>query len=407
MGLFNRLRREPVAEVEERAMLPNPLMNRSYSGKAVTVDSALELIPLYSGIQLISGTIATLPIRVYRDTADGGRVAAPTHRAQRLLDRPTSTMAGDEWRQIAAVHLLTWGNHYSLKERAPDGYISQLWPVDPSSVKVARQKGSQKLEYWIGDQRFDEASILHVRGMSDDGVVGFSPVLQAKNMLGMAASLEEFTSKFFANGARPGVILRHPSRLSPEAAERLRAQWQSAHSGSKNAFSTVVVEEGIDVTTLTMPISDSELVALSKLTDVRIAQLLRIPPSLLMTETGGSLTYSTQESEQRAFYGSLRPWLSRIENALLRDPDIFSDVGLGAQYSPRFDVKEMLRGDNKSTAEIDVMLLNAGIITVDEARQNLGMNPMADSGVTDVPVVASDAVSAASQPVDQTASPAS
>jgi HK97 family phage portal protein len=372
-------------------MLPNPLAGRSYSGKTVSVDSALELIPLYSGIQLISGTVASLPIRVYQDTSDGGRVVAPKHRAQKLLDRPTSTMAGDEWRQIAAVHLLTWGNFYALKERSPDGYISQLWPVDPSVVKVARKKGSRDLEYWVGDQRFDQSSILHIRGMGDDGVVGFSPVLQARNMLGMAASLEEFTSKFFANGARPGVILRHPSRLSPEAAERLRAQWHAAHSGSSNAFSTVVVEEGIDVSTLTMPISDSELVALSKLTDVRTAQLLRIPPSLLMTDTGGSLTYSTQESETRAFYGALRPWLVRIEQALLRDPDIFSDVGLGAQYQPAFDVTGLLRGDNKTTAEIDVMLVGAGIITVDEARQNLGLNPMMETTHADVPVSASDA----------------
>jgi HK97 family phage portal protein len=373
-------------------MLPNPLAGRSYSGKTVSVDSALELIPLYSGIQLISGTIASLPIRVYQDAPDGGRVVAPKHRAQKLLDRPTSTMAGDEWRQIAAVHLLTWGNFYALKERSPDGYISQLWPVDPSVVKVARKKGSRDLEYWVGDQRFDQSSILHIRGMGDDGVVGFSPVLQARNMLGMASSLEEFTSKFFANGARPGVILRHPSRLSPEAAERLRAQWHAAHSGSSNAFSTVVVEEGIDVSTLTMPISDSELVALSKLTDLRTAQLLRIPPSLLMTESGGSLTYSTQESEQRAFYSALRPWLVRIEQALLRDPDIFSDIGLGAQYNPRFDVSEMLRGDNKSTAEIDVMLLSAGIITVNEARQSLGLNPMADSNPADEVVGVPDSV---------------
>lgn len=384
MGLLDRFqRRSTVAPVEQRSMLPNPLQGRSYSGKNMTVDSSLELIPLYSGIQLISGTIASLPIRVYQDTADGVRVAAPKHRAQKLLDRPTSTMAGDEWRQIAAVHLLTWGNFYALKERAPDGYVSQLWPVDPSKVKVARQKGSMKLEYFIGDQRFDESSILHIRGMGDDGVVGFSPVLQARNMLGLAASLEEFTSKFFSNGARPGVILRHPSRLSPEAAERLRAQWQAAHSGASNAFSTVVVEEGIDVTTLTMPLQQSELLGLAKLTDVRTAQLLRIPPSLLMTETGGSLTYSTQESETRAFYGALRPWLVRIEQALLRDPDLFSDIGLGAQYQPAFDVAGLLRGDNKTTAEIDVMLLNAGIITVDEARQNLGLNPMVDTNPAD------------------------
>lgn len=375
MGLFDRFRAQ-VEPVEERGMLPNPLTQRSYSGKTVTVESGLELIPVYSAVNLISGAISSLPIRVYQNVSDGSRVIAPKHRAQRLLDRPTPTMAGDEWRQIMAVALLTWGNFFALKERGPDGYVTALWPVDPSTVKVTRQDGSQKLEYFVGRQRFDESSMLHIRGMSDDGVVGFSPIQQARHMLGMAASLEEFTSKFFANGARPGVILRHPSRLTPDAAERLRAQWHAAHNGSDKAFSTVVLEEGIEVTTLTMPITDSELLGLSRLNLQQIALLFRVPGSLMMTDSGSSMTYSTVESETKAFVQwALRPWLVRIENALLRDPDIFKDVGLGSQFSPRFDVTEMLRGDNKSTAETDVMLLGAGIITVDEARMNLGLNP--------------------------------
>lgn len=396
MGIFDRWTRSAAAPTEQRASsLPNPMGNRTYSGKVVTAETSLELIPVFSAIQLISGTLASLPIKVYRDMPDGARIAAPLHRAQKLLDRPTPTMAGDEWRQIMGVHLLTWGNFFALKERDATGYVSALWPLNPDSVKVSRQKGSHKLEYFVGEQRFDENSILHIRGMGDDGVVGYSPIQQARHQLGMAQSIEEFGAKFFNNGARPGVILRHPQRLSPEAAERLRAQWQQAHSGSSNAFSTVVVEEGIDVTTLTMP-PPSELVALSKLSDVRIAQLFRIPPSLLMTETGGSLTYSTQESEQRAFYSALRPWMVRIEQALLRDPDCFSDNGLGSQFAPRFDVSDMLRGDNKSVAEIDVMLLAAGIITVDEARQNLGLNPMAESVPADVPQPPSDPIGATS-----------
>lgn len=392
MGIFDRWTRAAAQPVEERAGdLPNPLANQTYSGKVVSVGSSLELIPVYSAIQLISGAIGSLPIKVYRDMPDGARVAANGHRAQRLLDRPTPTMSGDEWRQIMAVHLLTWGNFFALKERDAAGYISALWPIKPQSVKVTRQKGSQKLEYFIGEQRFDESTLLHIRGMGDDGTVGYSPIQQARHQLGMAQSIDEFGSKFFNNGARPGVILRHPSRLSPEAAERLRAQWSQAHSGSRNAFSTVVVEEGIEVTTLTMP-PPSDLVALGKLSDVRIAQLFRIPPSLLMTEAGGSLQYTTTELEGRHFVTwCLRPWLVRIEQALLRDPDIFSDNGLGSQFSPMFQVSELIRGDNKTAAETDVMLLNAGIITVDEARQNLGLNPMDETVPSDALVIAPDA----------------
>lgn len=408
MGLFDRWR---TAVPEERAgQLPNPLASVTHSGKKIDAETALELIPVYSAIQLISGAIASLPIKVYRDLPDGGRVAAPGHRAQRLLDRPTPTMAGDEWRQIMMVHLLTWGNFYAAKEFDQSGFVSALWPIHPQRVKVARAKGSGTLEYFVDDKPFDEKGLLHIRGMGDDGVVGFSPIQHARHALGMAASLEEFTSKFFNNGARPGVILQHPSRISPEAAERLRAQWSAAHGGAKNAFSTVVVEEGISVQTLTMPIGagGADVAALSKLSLAQVALLYRIPPYMMGADSGGSLTYSTTELEGRHFVTwCLNPYLMRVEQALLRDPHCFSDNGLGSQFRPVFQVKELMRGDNKTAAETDVMLLNAGIITVDEARQNLGMNPMADSVVSDVPVVDSDAVSAVSQPVAQTDSPAS
>jgi HK97 family phage portal protein len=277
----------------------------THSGKKIDADSALELIPVYSAIQLISGAIASLPIKVYRDLPDGGRVAAPSHRAQRLMDRPTPTMAGDEWRQIMLVHLLTWGNFYAAKEFDQAGFVSALWPIHPQRVKVARKKGSDGLEYFVDDKPFDEKGLLHIRGMGDDGVLGYSPIQHARHALGMAAALEEFTSKFFQNGARPGVILRHPSRISPEAAERLRAQWSAAHGGSKNAFSTVVVEEGISVDTLTMPITDSELLGLSKLTLTQVALLYRIPPYMMGADSGGSLTYSTTELEGRHFVAGL------------------------------------------------------------------------------------------------------
>ena len=256
--------------------------------------------------------------------------------------------------------------------------------------------------YIIGDKGpFTSKSIVHIRGLSFDGLVGLSPIQMAKQGLGTYAAVEKYQGKFWANNATPGGVLTHPSRLSPEAAERLRAQWNSSHGGVSNASRTAILEEGMKFEPLSLPAEDAQLVQQMEMSALQVARLFQIPAHMMQTNaSGASLTYSTTEMEYQHFVRfTLRRWLSRVEKSLLRDNDLFSPIGLGSQFSVSFDTSDLTRGDMKTIADINLALYREGVITRDEIRAEMGRGPIelvADSpsdvlpAPSDAPQVPSD-----------------
>lgn len=320
----------------------------TYSGKSVTPEAGMGLIPVYSAVSLISGAIAQLPMIVYRRGSDGSRERAQATRQWELLhESPNPEMASDELFELAGVHLLLWGNAFMAKVRAEDGRVAELWPVKPSRVQVGRADG---VKFFTVDGRgpYTEYDLLHLRGLGYDGVVGLSPIQQARQVLGNAMALDEFQGRFWANGTMLSGFLKHPNTLSQEAAERLATAWRARTSGVSNAGKTVVLEEDMDWQAAGMPMKDAEFIETAKLSDLRVAQLFGIPPHMIGAPTGDSMTYKNVESEGIDFLRRcVGRWLVRIENSLLRDPSLFPTPDL----YPEFLVDALLRADAKTRAE--------------------------------------------------------
>lgn len=377
MGLFDRIARRSAIEVEfvnEDAVF----LNQTFAGEQVSPMGSVRLVPVWAAVQLVAGAVGSLPLKVYRTNPDGSRVEAPRHQTAKLLANPNPFMAGDEAIEVTVAHLLLWGNAFLLKNRyQPGGPVTELLPLPPSKVKVEKIAGAPV--YVVnGKGPYSSKDILHIRGLSFDGLVGLSPIQMAKQGLGTYAAVEKYQGKFWANNATPGGVLTHPSRLSPEAAERLRAQWQSSHGGTSNASRTAILEEGMKFEPLSIPAEDAQLVQQMEMSALQVARLFQIPAHMMQTNaSGASLTYSTTEMEYQHFVRfTLRRWLSRIEKSLLRDNDLFSNVGLGSQFSVAFDTADLTRGDMKTIADINLALYKEGVITRDEIRAEMGRGPI-------------------------------
>jgi len=396
VGLFDRWNQRdtsgiPISDPAVNDMLRDSIMLEStYTGSTVTVEKSLRLVPVFSAVNLIASAVGSLPCKVYRTLPDGGKELAPQHRASRLLTvQPNPLMSGDEFFESLTAGLLLYGNGFALKEFDDTNQnLINLWPIAPSRVRVGRDPQSGFPQYYVdGRGPFTNETIIHFRGLSFDGLVGFSPIQQARQTLGIHSALEEYSGRFWQNSARPSGVLKHPNRLTAEAAERLRAQWNSSHGGLGNSAKVAILEEGMEFSAMSLPAEDAQLVETLHLGDIRIAQLFRVPPRMLMADIKDSFTYSSAEWEAIDFVKwSLRRWLVRIENALLRDNDVFRSMGLGANYFCKFDTSQITRGDRRGQAETDVLLLQNGILTVDEVRANLDMNPVGDP-TTEVPPV--------------------
>jgi HK97 family phage portal protein len=350
---------------------PSPTLREAFgggqtlSGASVNIENAIQLVPLFSGVSLIAGAIGSLPLVVYRRTAEG-RERAENHRTYGLLHtQPNPEMGADEVWEIVGEHLNLWGNAFIWKARDSFGNVGELWPLKPSRIQVGRDKDGKRIFIVDGkvEQPYTETDILHIRGLSPDGLVGYSPVQLARNTLGNAISQGEFQSKFLGQDGKPSVLLRHPNSLKPDAAARLKAGWDSIKTGG-----TAVLEEGIEVERWTMPLEDAQFLEQMQFSDLRIAQLLNLPPSFLGAPTGDSLTYSTTEQQGLQFITyTLRRWLIRIEGSLLRDPSIFLQ---GSRFFPEFLVDGLLRADSRTRGDFYAKALasEAGWMSRNEVR---------------------------------------
>ncbi len=370
----------------------------TFSGHSVSVQGALELVSVYRAVTLLSGAVGSLPLNVRRPATDGTTTQPVTgSRAWQLLRQsPNPTMSANELWSLVESHLLLWGNAFVFKAREGDsGAVDGLWPVDPRRVLVKRE-ADNTLHYYIDGKtsvQYDDRTILHIRGLSPDGVVGYSPVQLARQMLGGEAAREEFKGRFWANDATPGVTLIHPNKLTPEGVDRLRALWDGRHKGTGKARATAVLGENVKVQSMSIPLADAQFVDQAKLTRTDVALLFGLPPYMLAGEVGGSMTYSNSETQSLDFVKwSLRPWLVRIEEALSGDPDLMPSL-----WCAEFDTDELLRG---SMTERYTAYEFAQWMTLDEIRAKEGLPPLPNGEGQKLNVKARETITVALPPPD-------
>ena len=154
------------------------------------------------------------------------------------------------------IHLLLWGNSFLQIIRDGMRRVVGLYPLLPNRMSVDWDEHG-KLVYTytpMSDSnpnlksgqfiKLCREDVLHIPGLGFDGMVGYSPIAMARNAVGMTLACEEYGSSFFANGARPGGVLKHPGVLKDPS--KLRESWQAVYGGAANTGKVVVLEEGVD-----------------------------------------------------------------------------------------------------------------------------------------------------------------
>jgi HK97 family phage portal protein len=331
----------------------------TYSGQSVDAEGALSLVPVFNAVSQIAGAVAMMPLLVYERRGEYRDRAEDDHAWRILHEEPNPEMAPDELWEILESHLDLWGNFYGYMVKDSDGLLEQLWPLSPSRVSVSRNEAGAR-EFWIEGEPFTEDTILHIRGLSLDGLVGYSPIQLARNSLGVAKAQEKFQGEFIGSEGKPSVILSHPNKLQPDAATRLKASWDSVKSGG-----TAVLEEGIKVERWTMPLEDAQFIEQMEFSDKRIAQMFLLQPGRLGAKSGDSLTYATTESEAREFVTfTLGRRLQRIEGSFNREKSLFP---VRSKYA-EFQRAALLQANQKERYEAYEIGTRAGFLTSEDIR---------------------------------------
>ena len=348
----------------------------SSAGMVVNEETAIRASAVYACVHVISETIATVPLNLYR-LHDEKRTVATDHPLHQLLHfAPNEESSSVIWREYMEACLLLWGNCYAEKQYNAAGRLVGLWPLHPSMVRPERRK--RKRIYFVRENvsgpelEMRPEEIFHIPGMGFDGVKGYSVIrLIAKQAIGLALATEEFGARLFSNGAMPGGVLEHPKQLSPQAHIRLREEWQKYHSGTANAHRMAILEEGMKWNPVGIPPEDAQFLETRKFQVEEIARIYRVPMHMI-----GALdraTFSNIEHQSIEFVrNTIEPICVRWEQELHRQ--IVPEAERRAGYFFGFKTDRLLQGDLKSRYEAYAIGRQWGWLSTDDVMEKEGDN---------------------------------
>jgi HK97 family phage portal protein len=362
------------------------LGNRTYAGVDVTEESALTLSAYFACIRVISESVAMLPLLTYRYLPNGGRERASDHPVYWLLkEQPNPEMSAFEFRETITAHCAGWGNGYAEIEWSKIGRPIALWPLHPGRMQVKRVNRELRYLYTDPDGRTANLPawrVHHFRGPSNNGVVGYSMARKAAQSIGLALATEEYGSRFFGNGARPGVVLKHPGLLSDEAYSRLKNSYEADHQGLSNAHRIKILEEGMDLETIGIPPEEAQFLETRKFQVAEVARWFRIPAHMINDLEKATFSNIEEQGLEFVIY-TLTPWLVRSEQALMRDLMTREER---QRFFIRYLASGLLRGNSDARSKFYATAIQNGWMSPNEVRILEDLNPYAGGDVYLLPL---------------------
>lgn len=352
----------------------------SDSGEVVNPITAMQTATVNACVRLISQSIAAMNPILYERSGNGKQEAISNSLYDLLCLEPNpDCSAFTMWESFVASILLS-GNGFLEIETNKQGSVTGLWFLPPATVQPYRESDSSVVykcfEGMAAGQfrTLKSAQIIHVPGLSFNGVTGVSVIEQARNVIGSNLAMDKFNGRFFANNSTPSGILTLPEnmKVKPEDKPKMRADWEAQQAGS-NQHRINILDQGATFTPISINNKDAEFLASRNFTRQEICGLFGLLPSQIGDTA--RVAGETFAAQQLTFLTDcLRPWLNRISQELSRKL-LSRSQDPTRKYSIAHDVSDRLKMDVKSQMEAFAVARQWGLITANEARAELNMNP--------------------------------
>lgn len=365
MGLFSRSVQASITGDAWRRFLAGE--GRRTAAGIVVGDSAAERYSAAFGCRrIVSEDVAKIPLCLFRKRGLD-RERATDHPLYELLhDRPNAWTTSFHFRETGQGQVEFKGNTYARIVKYGKE-IRELIPIDPDTVTVGRN--GHLPEYRIAGETHSlaQSEILHVRGYSNDGYVGISTLRAAREAIGLGLVAERHGSQLFGNGARPGLVVEHPSLLDDDAAKRLKEDILS-ETGGENRGGLLLLEQGtkLAASPITMNSDDAQFLETRKLQVIDVCRFFRVPPSKLQDWTDAK--YANVEQQSIDYVNdSLVPRLVRWEAQLTYSLLTAQERQAGFFFA--FVTDGLLRADTAARNAAYAIQLQNGIRNPNQVRR--------------------------------------
>lgn len=355
-------------------------------GPLISERTAMACSAVFRCVQLLSGVVANLPLKIYRRTATGREEVTGDRLSEMLRKRPDRgrPLSAFAWRELWMVNMLLWGNHYSIIRYDNAGRIVGFEAIMPWCVEVLRSKGRNFYRCLLEDGRIEvvnQDDMIHIVGPGFDGMKGISRIASfARNSVALSTLAEQQSGRTFENAARPSGFMEVPSGIKPDAFKRMKAQFQADQAGWDNAGRVIFGDVGSKYTPFQISAEDIAMIETRRFQIADISRFYGVPLHLL-NETDKATSWGTglAEGTQGLLTFTVDPDLSRIENEL--NMKLFLP---GDDRYVEFDRDALLGMDPVKAAEVARSEIASGTLLINERRRHKNRPPV-DGG--DVPFI--------------------
>lgn len=337
-------------------------------GKYTTVEP-LFLSAVYGAVELISNSIAAMPILV-KQYAEGEKTIIRDHNIAELFNHLYQT-------RFMFIKQLVWdmiihGDGYAYIKRDEKNRPIDLIYLPSNVVTIVGTVNNGDIYYLCAGyknvpNKIYERDIIHMFKNTRDGIHGISVLDYAMETLKSAGYAEKSASDYFGSGCSIKGILKFNSYRDDEQKEAARSSWNQVHGNGGSGLA--IMDADCDFIPVTQSANESQLLSTRQFNITEIARFFNISPVLLQDLSHSS--YNTIEAANLEFVQhTLLPYIKLIEEELNRKLMVKSDIYID------IDETTLLKGDKSTMANYIRTLKDGGVITTNEAREMIDMNPV-------------------------------
>jgi len=338
-------------------------------GIHINAKNALQTTAVFACVRLLSESIASLPLFLYRKTETGKEKATDNPLYGVLHDVPNPETDSFQFWQAFIANMLIYGRGYAEVVRNNAGQIVQMWNITTPYVRVRRNSETQELEYVVtpsGKEQFilRKDQIFRVDWFSMDALNAFRPLELAQNAIGLGEAAEEYASDYFKSGTNVGGIIEYPDVMEGDQFEQYKKDVKNNYSGLSNTARLLFLEQGSKFQKVTDSPQESQMLETRKFQVEEVARFYNVPLHMIGDLDHATFSNIEQMSLNYVIY-TLRPHLVRIEKATTAQLLMPQER---VAYFPKFSVEGLLRGDYKSRMDGYAVARQNGWMSANDIR---------------------------------------
>lgn len=360
MGLFDRFRKR--ATTVDLNTVDDVLLKAILSGSAIKREDALTLPAVSGAVDFICGTIASMPIKLYKHKS--GHVEEVDDPRVTMLNSDTGdTLDAYQMKKALVEDYLLGKGGYCYIERDRND-VKALKYIPDDFICIYRNPNPLDKYYTIFcyDAEFQPYQFIKLLRNTKDGASGVGLTQEVSKALETAYHTLIYQLGLVKSGGNKKGFLKSQRKLGQDEIDLLKEAWTNLYANDES--NVVVLNNGLEFQEASNTSVEMQLDENKKTLQAEINNIFHI-----------------YDDYNKTFKTAIYPIIKAFETALNRDLLLEKEKG---KYFFEFDVKEILKASIKERYEAYEIAKRTGWITINEIRREENRNNVEGLDVVDL-----------------------